>query len=107
MRQEYSVRNERLGIAFRPANRAKPSSNTLAMPWLVRAAPSSLSANSERIAAPGGTIRLPGSPARCMIVSKPTWVSVGTNRNRPPTSVRNSLGEKSTARTSAAAAGVA
>jgi len=33
MRQEYSVKNDRLGITLSPANRARPSSNTDAMAW--------------------------------------------------------------------------
>jgi len=106
MRQEYSVKNDRLGITFSPANSARPSSNTDAIAWLVRAAPVSFSASRERIAAPAGTIRLPGRPASCMISSKRERASSGMNRNSPPNSVRNSRGIKSNARTSAVAAGV-
>ena len=51
-----------------------------------RAAPVSFSASSERIAAPAGTIRLPGNPAPSMIWSNRARASSATNKNSPPNS---------------------
>ena len=75
MRQLYSVRNERLGMTFSPANRASPSSRTWLMTWLWRALPKSFSASSERIAQPAGIIFEPGSPA---------WARIRSKESRPP-----------------------
>src|SRR5437588_394379 len=56
MRPLYSVRNDRFGITFKPAKRARPSSRTELMTWLCRALPKSFKANSDRQAHAAGTI---------------------------------------------------
>jgi len=63
MRQLYSVKNDRFGTTFNPANRASPSSSTELMTWLWRALPKSFSASSERNAHAAGTIFEPGKTA--------------------------------------------
>ena len=65
MRQLYSVRKERLGTTFSPANKASPSSSTALMTWLWRAVPKSFSPKRRSHGTgAAGTIFEPG---------KPTW----------------------------------
>jgi len=106
MRQLYSVRNDRLGITFKPANKASPSSKTELMTWLCRALPKSFNASNDRTAHPAGIIFDPGKPARERIASKSAETKYGRNRNKPPNLVRKARGVRSSWRTSAISAAV-
>jgi hypothetical protein len=55
-REEYSERKLFLGMALRPANKAKPSSATRAMTWLRRSTHQSLRARQARSACSAGII---------------------------------------------------
>ena len=87
IRQLYSVKNDRLGMTFKPANRANPSSSTTLMTCPCGAVPN-LKARSDRMAEPGGIISEPGNPDFLRMRSRGIEASSGRKRNRPPNLVR-------------------
>src|SRR5271157_6311216 len=92
MRPLYSVKEDRFGTTFNPANRASPSSRTELMTWLWRALPKSFRASKDRTAHAAGIIFDPGNPARARTASRSAETSQGKNRNRPPNLVRKPRG---------------
>ena len=65
MREEYSLKKLFFGVALSPVNKAKPSSATSGMTWLLRSRDQSLSARQARKAWAGGIILEPGNRAAC------------------------------------------
>src|SRR6266508_4055791 len=89
-RHEYCDMNVALGIAFKPAASATPSSNTRSITWLRRDLPSILSTSADRTAWAAGIILLPGKRHRATSESRSNRASSGRSRNRPPAWVVNS-----------------
>src|SRR3990170_4041785 len=104
MRQLYSVRKDRLGIVFKPANNASPSSRTALITWGCRRVLKSFSAKRLRKAWAAGTICVPGRPHGPITRSKRISASAGRNKNSPPNLVRTLRGSSDSARTSARSA---
>ena len=93
IREEYSDRKLFLGMALRPQNRARPSSATSAMMWLLRSMDQSLRASAARSAWAAGIMREPGSLAASASASVSIRTRSAINRNSPPTRVVNSRDE--------------
>src|SRR5215468_9585189 len=95
MREEYSDRKLFFGMALRPQNKARPSSATSAIMWLLRSIDHSLSASEARSAWAAGIMLEPGNlPARASAPSPSNCTRSGTNRNSPPIRVVNSRSVK-------------
>jgi len=103
MRLEYSLKKLFLGLTFRPEKRARPSSSTRRMMWLLRSTDQSLSARQARNAGAAGIIREPGSRAVWARVSTARRARSGRNRNKPPHRVKNWRGARENSRASATA----
>ena len=103
-REEYSRRVARLGIAFRPAKRAGPSSRVSAITWDGRPIPRSLRASRVRKAQPAGIMLLPGLPACSRMPSGSQLARSAAKRNTPPEPVRKRRGARSRALRSAVGA---
>ena len=88
MRQLYSVRNERLGITFKPANNPAPSSMDRSVTWLTRRLPINLGASKANRACNAGICFVPGYPACATARAQPFASNKGRNRNSPATAVR-------------------
>ena len=104
MRQLYSVKNERLGITFKPANKANPSSSTALITCVCRAVLCNLSASKLRMAWAAGIIFVPGKPQLPIPRLKPMAAIAGRNKNRPPNFVCTVRGSSDRARASARSA---
>src|SRR5450756_1756001 len=106
MRQEYSLRKLFLGLAFKPENRANPSSSIRRMRWLLCSMDQSLSARQARKAWAAGIIREPGKRAVSAQVATAKRARSGRKRNRPPQQVKKWRGARENCRASATASRV-
>ena len=101
MRQLYSVRKERFGITFNPANKASPSSRTALMMCKCRCVPNSFNPSKLRNACAAGSIGVPGRLHWSTTWSKPNSTNAGRNKNNPPNLVRKVWGSRFNLRASA------
>src|SRR5215471_13875306 len=85
MREEYSDRKLFFGMALRPQNKARPSSATSAIMWLLRSIDHSLSASEARSAWAAGIMLEPGSlAARASAPSPSNCMEIQARERRSP-----------------------
>ena len=99
-----SVKLDRFGKTFNPANTAIPGSRISDIRCGERPIPQSFSANSGRMRWVAGSILLAGCPLSATMRSRLSQMRSGTNKNKPPDSVRNEWSLRRNFQTSAVAA---